>query len=181
MPFIRNKEYLDRVYQSVHTGCDFLHFSKKVTKQNAQQYRRNCFVYSKAFLSMNYCLRYKGQKKERKRLVDEFLKEKRGGKINKRTGKFITFDRRVPYTAGYFPVARYSNKEGPSDRMICPESKRSRQYPTTIYKQLVKWLKVGVIEFLGCTRELGKAWINLARLFLAIIVEPLKPRVCLGE
>ena len=181
MPLIRNKEYLDRVYSSVHTGCDFLHFSHKVHKKNAKQFRKNCFVYSKAFLSLNYCLRYKGQRRDRKQKVDEFLKRGKKGKIRKSNHQVLTVDRRVPYTAGFFPVRRFPNKDGPTDRMVCPESKKSREYPTTIYKQLVKWLKAGVIEFLGSTRELGKAWIMTARLFLAIIVEPFKPRVCLGK
>ena len=183
MPFIRNKTYLDRVYQSVHTGCDFLDFSIKVPKEEARQFRKNCFVYSRAYLSLNYCLRYKGRKDNRKKLVDEYYRVLKSGKIKKRVrgNKFVTANLRVPYTAGYYPVQRFHNKEGPTDRMVCPESKKSREYPTTIYKQLVKWLKTGVIEFLGSTRKLGKAWINLARLFLAIIVEPFKPRVCLGK
>ena len=183
MPFIRNKTYLDRVYQSVHTGCDFLDFSIKVPKEEARQFRKNCFVYSRAYLSLNYCLRYKGRKDNRKKLVDEYYRVQKSGKIKKRVrgNKFVTANLRVPYTAGYYPVQRFHNKEGPTDRMVCPESKKSREYPTTIYKQLVKWLKTGVIEFLGSTRKLGKAWINLARLFLAIIVEPFKPRVCLGK
>ena len=178
---IDDERYLDKVYETVHTGVDFLDFSIKVPRRKAGRFRKNCYVYSRAYKNLEYCLRYKGSKVGRKRMVDNFLLKK-PTKKRKHDGTFVSSEPKdVPYTAGYYPVQRFHNKDGPDDRMVCPESKKSREYPTTIYKQLVKWLKTGVIEFLGSTRKLGKTWINLARLFLAIIVEPFKPRVCLGK
>ena len=118
---IDDERYLDKVYESIHTGVDFLDFSKKVPRREAGRFRRGCYVYSKPFKSLDYCLRYKGTKVGRKRMVDTFLRGQ-AGKKRKRDGSFITTKPRdVPYTAGYYPVQRLVNAADQVNYMICPE------------------------------------------------------------
>ena len=131
---IDDERFLDKVYETVHTGVDFLDFSCKVPRHKAGRFRQNCYVYSRAYQHLGYCLRYKGTKIGRKRIVDRFL-ERRSNKIRKRDGTYISsIPKAVPYTAGYYPVKRMVNQADQVEYMICPASKRSLDYPTTIAK-----------------------------------------------
>ena len=131
---IDDERFLDKVYETVHTGVDFLDFSHKVPRHKAGRFRKNCYVYSRAYQDLEYCLRYKGTKKGRKRMVDNFLQNKKTKK-RKRDGTFVSGKPKVvPYTAGYYPVKRMVNKADQVDHMICPASKLSLDYPTTISK-----------------------------------------------
>ena len=136
---IDDERFLDKVYESIHTGVDFLDFSIKVPRQKAGRFRKNCYVYSRAYQNLEYCLRYKGTKIGRKRKVDNFLQRK-SGKIRKPDGIFVSKKGLgVPYTAGYYPVKRMVNKADQVDHMICPISKKSLDYPTTIAKVLTEF------------------------------------------
>ena len=118
---IDDERYLDKVYESVNQGVDFLDFSKKVPRQKAGRFRPGCYVYSKAYHHLEYCLRYKGSKTRRKRIVDNFLNQHKG-KIRKRDGKFITKKlKKVPYTSGYYPVRRQVHASDQVEYMICPQ------------------------------------------------------------
>ena len=131
---IDDARYLDKVYEIVNVGVDFLDFSCKIPRHRAGRYRRGCYVYSKAYQNLEYCLRYKGTKIGRKRMVSNFLARK-VGKIRKRDGTYVSaMPRGVPYTAGYYPVKRMTNSSDQVNYMICPASKKSLDYPTTISK-----------------------------------------------
>ena len=131
---IDDERFLDKVYESIHTGVDFLDFSVKVPRRKAGRFRKNCYVYSRAYKHLEYCMRYKGSRNGRKRLVDNFLKNKLG-KTRNRDGQFVSRKpKEVPYTAGYYPVKRMVNSADQVDHMICPISKKSLDYPTTIAK-----------------------------------------------
>ena len=122
---ITDERYLDKVYESIHTGVDFLDFSKKVPRRQAGRFRRGCYVYSKAYHHLEYCLRYKGTRVGRKRIVDLFLSRK-AGKVRKRDGTYVSsVPRGVPYTCGYYPVQRLVNAADQVDYMICPAVSRS--------------------------------------------------------
>ena len=144
---IDDERFLDKVYGTVHTGVDFLDFSCKVPRKDAGRFRKNCYVYSRAYQNLEYCLRYKGSKTGRKRMVDNFLKNK-ATKKRKRDGTFVSgTPKTVPYTAGYYPVKRMVNQADNVEYMICPLSKLSQDYPTTISKEGFKCYIFITIEY----------------------------------
>ena len=56
---VTDERFLDKVYESISVGVDFLDFSKKVPRRKAGRFRRGCYVYSKPYHNLEYCLRYK--------------------------------------------------------------------------------------------------------------------------